>query len=229
VDKVKESFRRNWKWFALGIAIVLAASLGYRAYLHYSAPPKPYQEFVGALAEYGWQVVDLRVDTIERTIQMAAIPPEDSRMYAEGFWYILEWADPIIKPPLDENGMPVSGTSFGILFIAELDDDYYAVAPPMQIKLFGREITLLQPRAIQIYGYKHLTGMRWVVLDWLLHGDLEEGISIRSTLTTRATIHILFTGIPWWYGFSQPYENAYQPVEDGWFEIPEKEIEPRSA
>jgi len=197
------------------IGIVLLAVLGVGVYGIYTTrfapvPPKPYQEVADALAEYGWEVIDIEVNTIKRTIRIAAIPPEDDEGYANGFYYILEWADKIIKPP-HSDGKPIRGMFPGVLVIGELTVD-------------GPRVLLANGKIAQSYGLARVITLTWEASQLFL-ADNAEGTPWREVFVTPAKIRLGVTQLSWFgiaYYAAYPTPEAYEVMEDGWYPAPEK-------
>jgi len=206
---------KKWKWLVIGVFLVLGLAVavyGFKDILR-PASPKPYQEVADALAEYGWEVKDLEVNTIKRTMMIVAIPPEDDEGYISGFFYILEWADEIIKPPLSE-GKPVPGIFPGVLIIVELTPD-------------GPRVLLSNGKAAQACGTKRIMALVWEAVDTFL-GEQPSGAPWREHFDNPGKIRQGVYQLSW-YRKAQYVEygtpSAYAVLENGWYaEEPEVEL-----
>jgi len=163
--------------------------------------------------EYGWEVKDIEVDDVGRFIVMAVIPPEDDEGYINGFFYILEWAGPIIKPPLSE-GRPVRGLYPGVLVIVELTSD-------------GPRVLLSNGKVAQVYGAKRIMALAWEAVDTFL-GEQPSGAPWREHFDKPIKIHqgvyqLSRVRIAQYAEYRVP--DAFVVFENGWYgEEPEVEL-----
>lgn len=203
---------KRWKWLVIGVCLVLGLSVAVYGFkvTYYPVAPKPHQDIADALAEYGWIVKDLEVDAIKRTIRIAVIPPEDDEGYANGFYYILEWADEIIQPPLIK-GQPIRGIYPGVLLIGELTLD-------------GPRVLLANGKIVQAVGLSRVMTLTWEAAHLFL-SDKADGTPWREVFDTRDEIHEGVYQLSWFgiaYYAEYPRAEAYEVLDNGWYKIPEE-------
>ena len=135
---------------------------------------------------------------------------EDDEGYINGFFYILEWAGPLIKPPLSAGAVPY-GVYPGILIIGELTPD-------------GPRVLLVNGKTAQAYGMTRIMTLTWEGIEMFL-GEGPDGKPWREFFLTPLKI---YSGVYQlgWFGFGRYGEydtpNAYEVMEDGWYKAPEK-------
>jgi len=184
------------------IGLAVSVNLWWPYIDEYFVPTKPYQEFADELeAQYGWEVIDIAVDEVERVVRIAVIPPEDPEQYIAGFFRILEWAGPYVKSP-------VEGIDPGALILGELTED-------------GSYALLLNGTAKRVYGVMRMMGIRGdMVVAW--SGEDEDDVPHREKFTHPAEIHRALQEMrayglgyleEWLYG-----PMPYQPLPFGWYE-----------
>ena len=194
------------KSLLIGLFLILGLAVAVYGFKDILRPqPRPHQEIVNALAEYGWEVKDIEVDTLKRIILMAVIPPEDDEGYANGFFCILEWADEIVKPPLSE-GKPVQGIYPGVLMIGELTPD-------------GPRVLLLNGKVAQAHGTKRMMMLTWEAVSTFL-GEGPDGRPWRETFEGSDKIYQGVYQLSWFrIAYYEEYDTPvpFAAFDNGWF------------